>query len=351
MVLKNKLYSIRSKVNKKSKKYKQYLRYKKSTIKKKLKKKYTKKKGGGVEGKQTLKKRISENQKSSDLYDGETIENIKDGKSITRVSPKGEKETGEGDIPSIDIGKQESYEDTKSVAKDKIKGNTEILNDTKTNELAAAAAASSFSDSSKITDIPSNFEEGLEYNNPEIEQIKEQFKQQLNKLAVIIKNIANESEEWNSEENEKNIEILKNNTIKQIDNVGIPVASAIAKTAGVLTGTTVKEVLMASGIMEVLTALKAAIITLKTVIDLVNDLGITEEAAPFVREKIKNLIGKVNSYSQAKESITKQIEVVPTPAVTKQNFKIMDAQSGKQISDVELNQPEEGDQLFSVSKK
>ena len=109
---------------------------------------------------------------------------------------------------------------------------------------------------------------------------------------------------------------------------------------------------MASGIMEVLAALKAAVVTVKTVIDLVNDLGITQEAAPFVREKIKNLINKANSYNiPSKESITKKIEVVPKKPVTTQNFKIMDASSGKQISDVEMNQNKKGDKVFSVSKK
>ena len=71
-----------------------------------------------------------------------------------------------------------------------------------------------------------------------------------------------------------------------------------------------------------------------------------------VREKIKNLINKANSYNiPSKESITKKIEVVPKKPVTTQNFKIMDASSGKQISDVEMNQNKKGDKVFSVSKK
>ncbi len=347
MVFKKKIYSIRSKLNKKSKKYTQYLRYKKSTIKKKVKKKYTKKRGGGEE-------RVGIESKTQSLSkDDKTVK----GEDYALKNTSEDKQKGEvEDIPGIDTGESEKLEEKDSQKKKDFEGimqdNEKSVNDIKSKELAAAAAASSFSNTSQLSDIPTNFDEGLQYNNPELDQIKEQFKQQLNKLAVIIKNLANESEDWNSEENEKNIQILKENTIKQIDNIGIPVASAVAKTTGVLTGTAIKEGLMASGIMEVLTALKAAVITIKTVIDLVNDLGITQEAAPFVREKIKNLINKANSYSiPSEESITKQIEVVPSVPVTKQNFKILDANSGKQISDVELNQPKEGEQVFSVSKK
>ena len=141
---------------------------------------------------------------------------------------------------------------------------------------SAVAVASVTPDSNM--GVAGSFVKGLsEQYGPEIDELKKKLKGKLDTAASIIKDLSSQSEDWNSPENKENIRLLKENTLKQIDDIGLPVAVGVAKVAGSSAGTVVKEIMMTSGISEVIAALRLALTTVSTVIDPANKLGLTEK--------------------------------------------------------------------------
>ena len=186
----------------------------------------------------------------------------------------------------------------------------------------------------------------------EIQTLKLQFKDKLDQAAVIIKEMSNQSEQWNSPENAENIKKLKENTLKQIDEIGIPVASGAAKVAGSATGTVVKEAMMASGILEVITALKLGIVTLNTVIEMVNKLGITEKMAPLVQATLGKAIELISMFGNTanvnQNTFTAKIGDKVEKTVSSQDIEVTKLPSGE-MSTVQLEEVD-GKKSFEVKK-
>ena len=212
---------------------------------------------------------------------------------------------------------------------------------------SAVAVASVTPDSNM--GVAGSFVKGLsEQYGPEIDELKKKLKGKLDTAASIIKDLSSQSEDWNSPENKENIRLLKENTLKQIDDIGLPVAVGVAKVAGSSAGTVVKEIMMTSGISEVIAALRLELTTVSTLIDLANKLGLTEKLAPLIGVtigKISDIIGKANI---SNENTQFQVETGDevTRTVTDQNIAVTNTETGL-TKDIKVEKSQEGNN-FSV---
>ena len=181
------------------------------------------------------------------------------------------------------------------------------------------------------SNIPNSFIEGLnEQYGPELDALKDQLKNKLDIVAVMIKEVAQQSESWDSQENENNIQKIKENLITQIDKVGIPVAASVAKLAGASAGTVVKELMMTSGVAEVIAAMRLCLTTISTVIELVNKLGITEKMAPLVSITIGKISDIISTFGNTKKNMEFQVKKGDeiTKTVTDQKIEVTNTNTG-----------------------
>ena len=196
--------------------------------------------------------------------------------------------------------------------------------------LKSAVAVASVTPDSNMG-VAGSFVKGLsEEYGPEIEVLKRQLKRISDYAALIIKELSSQSEDWNSQKNKDYIEVLKKNTLKQIDDIGLPVAVGVAKVAGSSAGTVVKEIMMTSGISEVIAALRLSLTTVSTVIDLVNKLGLTKKLAPLIGVtigKISDIIGKENISNENTQFQVKKGDE-STRTVTDQKIEVTDLREG-----------------------
>ena len=243
-------------------------------------------------------------------------------------------------------GAEEDTETEKEGDKDKEKGDDE---DDVTSKEAVAVSASNPPKSSLI-DIPKGFVVGFSENyGPEVEKIKIKFGQKLDQLAAIIKDMKSKSEDWNTPQNEENIRILKENTLKQIDNVGIPVASKVAQLAGTSAGTA----LQVSGVLQIVSTMKLAISLVDTVIELMNKLGVTEKLAPLVQATLGKAIDAINSINFGKsEDKNQEFEVetgeVETKTIQEQTIGVTNTNTGEE-RDITIEENEkDGKKTFSL---
>jgi hypothetical protein len=223
--------------------------------------------------------------------------------------------------------------------------------DDETSKGAVAVAASNPPKSSLI-DIPKGFVVGFSENyGPEVEKIKIKFGQKLDHLAAIIKDMKSKSEDWNTPQNEENIRILKENTLKQLDNVGIPVASKVAQLAGSSAGTA----LQVSGVLQIVSTMKLAISLVDTVIELMNKLGVTDKLAPLVQATLGKAIDAINSINFGKsesEDKNQEFEVetgeVETKTVQEQTIGVTNTQTGEERDITVEENKKDGKKTFSL---
>ena len=157
------------------------------------------------------------------------------------------------------------------------------------------------------------------------------------------------SEDWNTPQNEDNIRILKENTLKQLDNVGIPVASKVAQLAGTSAGTA----LQVSGVLQIVSTMKLAISLVDTVIELMNKLGVTEKLAPLVQATLGKAIDAINSINFGKsEDKNQEFEVetgeVETKTIQEQTIGVTNTNTGEE-RDITIEENEkDGKKTFSL---
>ena len=214
----------------------------------------------------------------------------------------------------------------------------------------AVAVSASNPPKSSLIDIPKGFVVGFSENyGPEVEKIKIKFGQKLDQLAAIIKDMKSKSEDWNTPQNEENIRILKENTLKQLDNVGIPVASKVAQLAGTSAGTA----LQVSGVLQIVSTMKLAISLVDTVIELMNKLGVTEKLAPLVQATLGKAIDAINSLNfGTSDDKNQEFEVetgeVETKTVEEQTIGVTNTDTGEGRDITVEENKKDGKKTFSL---